>query len=89
MTEWLSPLSVQLWLGSPSHRFMSLSPTSGSVLTVQSLPGILSLPLSAPPPLAPAISLKNERNLAADTERTPCKDPQAGAGRKPCERETD
>ena len=39
-------------------RLVGLSPESGSVLTVQSLLGILSLPLSAPPPFVLSLSLK-------------------------------
>ena len=46
--EWLSRLSVQLLVLAQVmiSWFMSLSPALGSVLTVQNLPGILSLPLS-------------------------------------------
>ena len=48
---WLSPLSVQLWLRSWSHGSQVWVPTSGSALSGRSLRGILSLPLTAPPPL--------------------------------------
>ena len=34
---WLSRLSIRLWLRSWSHSLLSSSPTSGSVLTAQSL----------------------------------------------------
>ena len=62
--EWLSWLSVQLLISGQVviSRFMSLSPTWGSVLTVWSLLGILSPSVSAPPPhvlfLSLSLSLK-------------------------------
>ena len=51
MPGWHSPLSVQRLISAEVmiSGFMSLSPVSGSALTVQSLLGILSLLLSAPP----------------------------------------
>ena len=42
-------------------RLVGSSPTSGSVLTVQSLLGILSLPLSAPSLLVFALCLKIDK----------------------------
>ena len=47
---WLSQLSVRLLISVQVmiSRFVELSPASGSVLTVWSLLGILSLPLSLP-----------------------------------------
>ena len=52
--SWLSQLSIQLLISAQAmiSRFMNSSPASGSLLTVQSLLGILSLPLSALPLLA-------------------------------------
>ena len=49
---WLSWLRVRLlvWAQGMISRFVRLSPMSGSVLTVQSLLGILCLPLSLPLP---------------------------------------
>ena len=41
--------------------FVSSSPILGSVLTVQNLLGILSLSLSAPPPLIHALSLSQNK----------------------------
>ena len=41
-------------------RFMGLSPTSGSVLTAQSLLGILSLPLASHPFPAHVLSLSQK-----------------------------
>ena len=54
----LSPLSFRLLVSAQVtiSRFVRLSPTSGSVLTVRSLLGILSLPLSAPPLLSLSLS---------------------------------
>ena len=46
--SWLSMISAQVMIS----WFMGSSPALGSVLTVQSLLGVLSLPLSAPPLLA-------------------------------------
>ena len=56
---WLSQLSIQLLTSVQVviSWFVSLSPTSGSALTAQSLLGILSLSLSAPPLLARSLSL--------------------------------
>ena len=57
---WLSRLSGRLLVSAQVmiSRFLSLSPTSGSALTMWSLLGILSLPLSAPLPLALSVSLE-------------------------------
>ena len=58
---WLSGLSVQLLVSAQVmiSRFMASSPASGSVLTAQSLLGILSLSSSpcAPPLLTLSLSL--------------------------------
>ena len=50
---WLSWLSVQLLISAQVmiSRFVSSSPTLGSVLTVQSLLGILALPFCPSPPM--------------------------------------
>ena len=59
---WLTLLSIRLLISAQVMilRFMGLSPASGSVLTVWSLLGILSPPLSAPPLLV--LSLKINKN---------------------------
>ena len=60
---WLSKLNVELLISAQVmiSQFMSLSPTSGSVLTVWGLLGILSfsfsLSLSLSPPLSLSVSL--------------------------------
>ena len=63
---WLSRLNVQL-LTPPQvmiSRFVGSSPALGYVLIAQSLLGIFSLPLSAPPLLMLSFSLKiNKYNL--------------------------
>ena len=57
---WLSQLSIRLLILAQVEisRFVSLSPTSGSVQIAQSLLGILSLPLSLPLPCLYSLSLK-------------------------------
>ena len=59
---WLSPLSIQLLISAQVRisQFMSSSPALGSVLAVQSLLGILSLPA---PPLLHTLSLSLQINL--------------------------
>ena len=59
---WLSWLSVQLLVLAQVviSRFVSSSPTLGSMLTAQSLLGILSFPLSAPPLLMLMLSLSEK-----------------------------
>ena len=56
--RWHSRLSVRLLISAQVmiSQFVSSSPASGSVLMVQSLLGILSLPLSAPPLLVLCLS---------------------------------
>ena len=65
--EWLSWLSVWFLVSAQVmiSQFMKWSPASGSVLTVRSLLGILSLPLSLPLPClcAHALSLKINKHL--------------------------
>ena len=56
--EWFSGLSLQLLISAQAmiSQFVSSSPASGSVMTLQSLLGIPSLPtLSAPTPLTRAL----------------------------------
>ena len=57
---WLSQLGVQLLVPAQVmiSQFVSSSPASGSLLTAQSLPGILSLPLS----LCPSSTLSVSQN---------------------------
>ena len=62
---WLSLLSFRLLLSAQVmiSRFVRSSPASGSVLTLQSLVGILSPPLSAPHQLMCSVTLsQNKRN---------------------------
>ena len=61
---WLSKLNVELLISAQVmiSQFMSLSPTSGSVLTVWSLLGILFLSLSLSPP--PSVSLSVSLSLS-------------------------
>ena len=56
---WLSWLGVRLWLKPGSHG-LSSSPTSGSILMVQSLLGIHSHSLCLSLPLLCSFSLKNK-----------------------------
>ena len=61
---WLSCLSIRFLISAQVmiSWFMTLSPASSSALTVQSLLGILSPSLSAPPPLALYLSKKKPKN---------------------------
>ena len=61
----LSQLSVQLLILTQVmiSQFVSSSPTTGTVLTAQSLFRILSVPLSDPLPLDLSLSLKINKNL--------------------------
>ena len=61
-TGWLSRLSVPLLTSTQVMMswFVSSSPTLGSVLSAQSLLGILSPAVTVPPPLALSLSLKNK-----------------------------
>ena len=84
MPGWLSRLSVQLLVLDQVviSRVMSSSPASGSVLTVWSPLGILSLPLSLPRPCLGSLSLsfkinvfliiKNKRMIDPDDQGRNC-----------------
>ena len=62
MPGWFGPLDVQLLISAQVMilQFMSLSPTSGSELTVWNLLGILSVPVSLCP--SPAYTLHLSQN---------------------------
>ena len=72
---WLGRLGVRLLISAQVliSRFVGLSPTSGSTLTVQGLLGILSPPLSLPLPwfcaLNQSVKLQsiNQSNLKTET----------------------
>ena len=59
---WLSRLNIQLLISAwvMSAQFVGWSLVSGSALTAQSLPGILSLPLSQPLFVSLSLSLNNK-----------------------------
>ena len=75
LSAWLSWLSVHLLISAQVmiSQFGSLSPTSGSALRVWSLLGILSPPLSAPPPPSGSLahSLKINKLKKKKRERAP------------------
>ena len=61
---WLSQLNVQLFISAQVviSQFMSSSPASGFTLKVQGLLGILSPPLTVPPPLMLSLILSLKIN---------------------------